>query len=86
MSSKAVDTVGLEFYVSHLGGFASRNLYQTFRGKLSGEIVRPGISTITVRTLVKVLLSMLKRHLGLSMSRGYVPRAARGRGHVYIIC
>ncbi len=39
-----------------------------FWGKVSGEIMRPGISKSTLHTLVKVLLSMLKRHIGLDMS------------------
>ena len=44
-----------------------------FQGKLSGEIMRPGITKVTVHTLVKVLFGMLNRHLGLNVSRDSCP-------------
>ncbi len=89
VSNKAVHAVRFDFYAplatTHLGGFRAENCTRLPR-KVYGEIVRSGISKITVHTWIKVLFSMLKRPLGLNVSRDRYPeqRAVfqKQRGHV----
>ncbi len=75
---KVVDAVRFEFYAQDCGFRLSWVIFEQkfvpdFWGKLSDEIVRSGIPKITVHTVVKAVFSMLKIHLGLSVSRDSSP-------------
>ncbi len=92
VSNKAVHAVRFEFYAplatTHLSGFRAEICTRLLK-IVSGEIVRSGRSKITVHTFGKVLFSMLKRHLGLNVSRDRCSEqhaVFRSKEVTYVIC